>query len=812
MTTTAAIAVLAAGSTGSATDPPAAPDGPQAILLAQSDQRRRFEIPPQPLSRALALFGQQAGLQVAVDSAAIAGLSTAGVSGAMSVDDALGRLLAGTGLAWQYTSASAISIERPRQEGDGPLTLGPISVEGAASHFGDAPPEPGGFKADYQTSATRTPLTLRETPQSVSVVTQDLLEARQVQDLGQALETVAGVNQYSGPGPFGGKSPFGFDEVAIRGMGLSGLFDTRENGFISPTYFSQPDLAIYERVEVIKGPSSVLYGRGSAGGFVNRVRKTPQPELAAEVVAEVGSFDHYRGEADVTGPLFASEKVRARLVAAYQNAGSFVEHVEGERGLVAPSLEFDLTESTRLRLEGFYQADDFIPNPGFPLALDGNHFRAPRIDRSLFVGVPNKNENEWQVWSGSLQLDQELGDDWLATLRLNRSYQDSPVRIDSYGYAYGGLPSNGDLTLYSSAFEFKTDVWSGEFKLDGDLDLFERATDVTVGVDHYKINQSRTDRFATLGTANIYDENFNDFPLLPPDELGRDSQGDDQSTGVFAQLQVRPIERLGVLLGGRFDWADSSYVDNLADTTTEKDDQEFTWRAGLTFDVTDNIAVYGLYARSFSPTLFGIDAEGNILDPETGEIFEVGLKTEWLDDRLGVNAALFRIDRDNVPIPDPENRFFNISGGLQRSEGVELEVNGEPLPGWQVSFAGTVMSSEYVKQDDPFHGSRPLGVADWQVGLFTSYELQRGPLQGFGLGVGLFAIGDRGLDPSTDTNLDGYERVDLSAFYDRFEHFKIGLQVRNVLDETYVEGADRPGAYAQFGSPRAALLTARLIF
>lgn len=230
----------------------------------------------------------------------------------------------------------------------------------------------------------------------------------------------------------------------------------------------------------------------------------------------------------------------------------------------------------------------------------------------------------------------------------------------------------------------------------------------------------------------------------------------------------------------------------------------------------DKISVYGLFAESFFPTQFSTGADGELLEPQEGEIYEAGLKTEWLNGKLGVNAAIFSIERDKVPIPDPTNgpgEFDSISAGLQRSDGFELEINGEPLPGWKLSFGGIVLDSEFTERDDPFFGSIPAGAADWQVGLFTSYELQGGPLRGLGAGVGLFAIDDRGVSSFVPgAALEGYERVDLHAFYNGFKPLKIALQVRNVFDERYVEGADRTSSYAQFGSPTAALLTVRYDF
>ncbi|MGH8526920.1 MAG: TonB-dependent siderophore receptor, partial [Gammaproteobacteria bacterium] len=373
------------------------------------------------------------------------------MSGDFTREEGLAALLAGTGLEWapgpggtyvvQSTALAQATPDAPVPAGEQPVELDPIIVT--------AQPLEQGFKANMQETATKTPLSIRETPQSVSVITQDSLKARQTQDLGQALETAAGVFQFSGTGPFAGKTAFGFDQITVRGIVLDGYFSVLEDGFISPTFFSKPDLAIYERVEVVKGPSSTLYGRGSPGGLVNRVRKKPLPEFRAEVSASVGSFDTYRLDVDITGPLFASESAGGRMVVAYEDAGAFVDGVESERILAAPSLALDLTDSTRLLLQGTYQEDSFIPNPGFPLVFDNGKFRAPDIRRSLFVGTPNDDENEWELLTGTAQLEQALGDNWPATLKFNRSSQDSQIDLDSYAY---GISPTGDVGLYSSAY------------------------------------------------------------------------------------------------------------------------------------------------------------------------------------------------------------------------------------------------------------------------------------------------------------------------------------------------------------------------
>jgi len=624
-----------------------APSADAGVGPGEELTKRRFRIPAGALSAALSQFATAAGARLSFDPALTEGKTTRGLMGDFTREEGLAVLLAGTGLEWapgpggtyavRPTARAQATPEAPQPTGEQPVELAPIIVT--------AQPLDQGFKADMQETATKTPLLIRETPQSISVITRHALEARQVLDIGQALQTAAGVNQFSGVGPFAGRGSFGLGQTQIRGIG-SNFFTDRDEGFLSPIFAARPDLAPYEPIEVLKGPSATLYGRSSAGGFVNCVRKKPLPEFESELEVSVGSFDFYRAEGDVTGPLFKSEHTRGRLVLAYENAGAFVDGVESEVVVVAPSLDFDLTDSTRLLLQGTYQRDDLLPNPGFPLVRDGDISHAPNVRRSLYFGVPNEDEENTEIRVGIAQLEQELGDDWLATLRLNRTA--TRQRAGAENYAYGITP-DGDTSLYASRLNQDNDVWSGELRLNGRVEVLGRPANVTLGVDHINFEFVSDQEFPSLGTANIYAENFTDVSTQPTTP-SFDGLSVEEGTGVYAQFQFRPFERLSVLLGGRYDWADTSFDNRLdSDSKGEKRDEDFTGRVGLTFDLSEQVAVYGLYAQSFDPVL-DPGADGEVLEPETGEILEAGIKTEWLDGKLDITAAVFRLDRENIPI------------------------------------------------------------------------------------------------------------------------------------------------------------------
>lgn len=690
----------------------------------------------------------------------------------------------------------------PEQDDKAAVTLQTVRVEDS---------EDSGMKAGTQTGATKMPLELRETPQAVTVITRDSLDNRQVMTLGQALEMSAGVTQYSGNGPFSGQPSFGFNQTTIRGIDIDSLYDFREDGFVNGSYFAIPDLAIYDSVEVIKGPNSVMYGRGSVGGLINRVRKRPQAEGNTSLELSAGSFDTYRADLDTTGPLFSNPALRGRLVAAYEDSGSYVRGVETQRTVVAPSIAYDITPHTRLLLQALYQSEDIVPNTGTPLRTvsfeaDGvtpKRVDAPDIDRRRYVGVVTKNPYTWTTESATAELEQDIGDQWLAKLRLNSNNIDTPIKVDAYAYGFDA----GYTAIIGNDFHIDRDVWSGELQVVGNIKLFGRPAEISFGADHSENQYSRNGAYTDYVYANIYDDNFPmpDRATLAP---GFSTVGLAKSDGAYLQAHIRPTDRLGVLLGARYDSVDQHSTSNFSGYSSEQV-HDTTGRIALTYDLSDQVTVYTLYAQSFQPEFFATDKQGNFLEPETGEIYELGSKTEWFDGKLGVNAAIYQIDREHIPIgidadpTDPESFPYSIASGLQRAQGYEIEINGRPLRGWDLSLA--------FNRVDPDKKDGGLGAGatpDWQLGVYSAYELQSGPLHGLGFGATYFAIDERGAGFS-DGKIPGYKRIDLHASYTAIRNIEVRLVLRNLTDERYIEGADRSSGYATFGSPTAALLSVR---
>jgi TonB-dependent siderophore receptor len=565
------------------------------------------------------------------------------------------------------------------------------------------------------------------------------------------------------------------------------------------------DMAAFERVEVVKGPSSVLYGQGSLGGFINMIRRKPQATAAASLVAQVASYDTYRAEVDATGAL--SERYNGRLTAAFDRGDSFTDSVDTRTLLFAPSLSVEVGDDTTVLAQVLYQKDNYTPSRGTPLRLEGNELFVPAIDEALFTGVPSAEESWGRVHLATLEIDKPLGDQWLMSLL----FQKSGVRTQRFFDAYSNaccLTTSGDVYMYSDTSRAEGDSWAGEIRFDGRFEAFGREHRVLLGFEHAQRDDDLAFGYTYLGLGNLYTQEFQEANVIPGgarfQDFDFDFTNENLDRGYYGQLLLAVSDRARVLVGARHDASDIDHLNNNSAELDSKSDGEWTMRVGLTYDASANVTAYGVFAQTFNPTVDARSESGRILDPETGEGLEVGLKMEWFEQRLGVNLAVFRQELDNIPIMDPNNHNFSINGGLQRTEGIELEASGLVTDGLTLGAAWAALDSEYVDPLDPNFGLEPWGLIDRQSSVFASYELQEGGLRGLGFGVSYVDIGNR--SQGSGAFLRGYERVDLNLYYNGLESWEFSLQVRNAGDERYIERLRDLYQDNFFGAPRALLL------
>ena len=779
-----------------------------------------IEIISQPLVSAIRELAQQTGLQILYNAESIDNQKSNNLKGIFSREKALQKLLRGSDLEAIRQSNGSYVIKKITDgfnNGDIVGTLALTTVE-TKNRFGDTPKEKGGFKAEYQTTATKMAMSLRETPQAISVITRDALDARLVKDISTAIEFSAGAStgDTGAPGPFGGRGQYG-TMYSLRGQNLDYYGGVLSDGF-TVSSLNELDFSAYERVEVMKGPSG-FYGQGSLGGFINLVRKKPQAEFGSNISTQIGSYDTYRLDADVTGALNENKSIRGRITMGSEHSGSFVSGVDSDMLQLAPSLELDINQNTSALVQLLYQKDNYIANQGLPLQLKGNKLESYDLSRSFFFGAGTQgDESENEVFDALVKVEHEISDRWLATIVLQNN-----ASIRNTVMSNGGSLDDGFAYLDASEHLTDYDRWSGEFRLQGAFDAFGYEHKILLGAERSQKKLNVLYNYVELGISDLYADNFSEFGLLSENDIPDKPhfKSKNNTEVIYLQSVLKLHERTQLLINARYDRVDIKGAFRGVENTPYKNDV-FTYRVGLTQEFNDNISGYVSYAESFDP-IDSMGQDGEFLKPETGEGYEFGFKSDWFNNKLGASLAVYRQELNNSPITDPDNRDFEISAGLHRTDGIELEISGSPLPGLTLAIAVDWSDNEYLEKDDPNVGLSYEGSVNNHYSFFASYEIQQGLFKGLGMGATIVSVGDRqfigegeddfGNEDIFQTYLEGYERVDLNFSYDVITNVSINLLVRNVLDKNYIEGSGG-GTWGSnyYGSPRAVLLNASYSF
>ncbi|GJL55320.1 MAG: ligand-gated channel [Nitrospirales bacterium] len=786
--------------------------------------RQSLKIPAGELQPALLALSEQSGVQLLYPSALVSGLQTKGLEGLYTVEDALQRLLQGTGLQYRFSDADTVTLFVHEDAGaavagassasDIPVVeVQPVEVTDTINRSKMFLPPVDGYKADETTGSTRTALPISETPSSIGVVTRDVIKDSFSLRQNDAFEHVSGVSR--------SRSTFTRSEsFNIRGFNLGGVgaFSVlRSNGLPAFGVFS-PDPALIERYEIIKGPVSIVGGASSPGGFVNRITKTPQDANFATSQFQAGSFGLYRGVVDTNGVLPIAPRVRGRLIFAVEEGGHFVDDVDVRQYTVAPSIEIDLFDGAgALLFTGHYQKFDGSSYPGFPLLDNGS---VPDIPHTRNFGGGSKNgaNTAFEEQNYELHYNHEFVNN--LSLSMKGKYSRSDLLDKSlYGYNFGrGIALDGTSYVYAGLDDESFETYAGEVFLKQEWEALGQQHEVLVGLDHRDQSRDFLFGYVFLGTDNIFNP-ANNFALPTDDVLGTAVSNARtfklEQTGLFGQVVVRPFESLMFVGAGRQDWAKSSNKNFLTTALLEENYSEFTGRIGMIYELLPGFNAYAGYSESFqvSPTLTA--SEDSLLPPERGENYEVGVKLDLFHGRLRLTTALFRSYRQNAPAPDPNDARFFIAIGEQRHQGVEFDINGQPWPGLNLTANVSYVDAEITKDSRAgFKGNSPSLIPRSYVGrVFATYELKTGPLQGLGFGGGVFFQSGFELEIPNRFSTEAYERVDAVVFFRPPQKaYDFTINVRNLLDATYIESPGRLSAYNQFGAPVSVFGTLRVKF
>ncbi|WP_062207653.1 TonB-dependent siderophore receptor [Aureimonas sp. AU12] len=654
------------------------------------------------------------------------------------------------------------------------IELDTVTVDAGASTPGEGEGsglETDGYVAKSADVGTKTDTPLKKVPQSISVVTRQQLEDRNVQSLSEALTYTPGVRV----GAFGFDPRFdsfyirGFD-VVYNGVYRDGLRELTGNFSIFKT-----EPYGLQGISVLKGPSSVLYGGGSPGGIVNLTSKRPTDAPFREIETQIGNNGRVQAQFDASGPLAGNDNVLYRITGLARDADTDLASVPDDRTFIAPALTLRSDDrNTHLTILGEY-AD---------ITTGGNatYFNQNGRPSNLESGDPAFGDFDQQQGRVGYEFEHRFNDTLTIRQNLRYAHIDADVKYTSIG----ALSADG-LTASRSTGRIVDDLDS--IAVDNQAQVsFDTGPVVHTllgGVDYNHVDVNDKIGLGVAPDLNLVTLNYGAQAIPSPTLDFVDTTTRQSQTGVYLQDQIE-VDRVVLTLGGRYDWLSQKAFNQLSVSPSEQDDENFSGRAGLSYLFDNGISPYVSYSTSFAPVI-GNSFTGAAFDPSEGKQEEVGVKYAPSDLNLAVNAALFRIRQTNVLASDPINANFQIQRGEVESRGFELEATTSLLAGLNLTAAYTYLDMEIIEGDNL--GKVPSGIPANQFSLWSDYTVQSGAADGLGFGAGVRYLGKSWGDDTNTFRNDARILIDASLSYDlgkanpKFEGVSAQINAKNLFDK-----------------------------
>lgn len=802
--------------------------GISSTSSAQAAMRKSTHMPAQDLETALQSLAKARTMQIIFRTSLVKDMRADQIEGEFTADEILTRLLNGTGLTYRYLGEDTVTIIPQSSVGGSDAAPAP-SAGTALPNVG----QPGRLLMAQATQASNTASAQSDSTasdtrapelQEVVVLGKGYGERVGAKSLAPLLEvpnTITVIDQQR----IREQNLFTLEELAIQTTGLSttgsdsDLAEFVSRGFTIDNFLVDgvpnngftgeiPTLFLYDRVEVLRGPAGLFSGSGSPAGSINLVRKRPLQEFTLDAMAAAGSWNHYRGELDVSTPI--NDRAGARAGVAYQDRDQFYDVTHQKRLVAFAVFDFDLSDATRFTIGGHYDDYDGGFTSGLAGAAGGGMADFPR---STFEGV-DWSRMGFDTKAGFAELRHELANDWV--VRLSTQYGKLNTLFNgAYPISFTGVtPDDGTGFLLASGLTRDQQYLTADLNAVGRVSFFGRTHEVIIGTDYQrKKNHNGFYGREFLGFYDYYHPDH-DIPeiTIPLSDL-RDLK--TTQSGVYGQLRLALSDPLKLVLGGRLSrYRDSTtlILPTPAPTTAVEENGKFIPYAGLVWTSPSGVSLYASYADTFLPQEAPTAAGGN-LPPIEGDQVEVGVKAALLNQRLLLTLAGYRIEQSNRAIPDINPGTFLASGRVT-SKGFDIEANGEILPGWRLTGGYAYIN---LKDEAKPGAEVSFAVPEHSVKLWSSYQPQSGPLSKFAFSGGvnwqseteaalLFLGGTTGaIQPS-------YAVVNLRLGYDVNENYSLALNVENLLDKKYYSRISGTEFGNFFGTPRSALLTVRARF
>lgn len=842
-TATAVRAVLLIGLTFSALAFTTPPVSAQSANQDTAEPKRAYNVSAGPLEQAVTHFASTAGIELSVDSTLIQGKTTKGLTGRFTVQEGFTQLLRGQGLqvirnAGGVYSLQAVSASTAES---GSTTTLPVMIVATAADKGTATEGTGSYTTSQ--SSYGKGQTLRELPQTITVMTRQRIDDQGLKMLDDVLERTPGITVQKENTVSSSFYSRGFRITSFQIDGNSPMHSDSNQTYGLNT--SQLDLAMFDSIEILRG-SDALYGTsGGSGGAINLVRKKPTKQFQVKALAHAGSWNNYRGELDVGGSIIGDGRIRGRLVGVYENRKYFYDYSKSDKTLFFGIVEADITNSTMLTVGGdiLHQDFDGINTFGLPRYSNGEDIN---LRRSYYLGGPDdrwlrKNNKQF------VRLDQAIGTNWTLGIEASRAESNNYRRDMSWYEAINPITLTGSSTFRDREFDYDETQKTLDAVLKGSFHLLGHEHKVILGTNINKRNYH-----FSLGNRN---SNFNLSPNIftfnPLEHVSNapyilTSSGNTKiiEKGVYGSFVAQITDPLKLIVGGRISWYDYEEPLNIYDRNTGtvnytelkkyEDNKVFTPYLGVVFDLTKQWSTYASITETYKP-----QAEyhkgplpSTPLTPVTGRSYEIGIKGGLFNNRLNTALAFYSIKRNGQASQDPNypptpagvgGNCCYLGDGRITSRGMDIEVSGEIVNGWQILAGYTFNNNENKVESGRYSTVTPKHLFK----LWSSYAFQ-GVLEGLKLGGGITAQSSyyqkgsaRTFNPATDL-YDGpstpYEftepgrvLVDLFAQYHFNKHWSATANINNIFDKKYYQTVanTNPSAGNFYGEPRNFLVSMR---
>lgn len=643
---------------------------------------------------------------------------------------------------------------------------------------------------------------VRDIPQSVSVITQRRIQDQNLVSVIDALRQTTGVTIIANDSTQ--------SQARSRGYSLGAWYDGIP-AYNTLSGYQQLDLAVYDRVETLRGPAGLLSGSGDPGGVVNLVRKRAQADFTLSASATVGSWNNYRSEVDVTGALNADKTLRGRAVLVAQDNDYFYDKTHTRKWVGYGTLAWDMDRASTLTLSATAQDDKTQASSfGLPAWASGGLLRVPRNTNT----IADWSRSDWNTQEYTAEFDRRFDNEWVFKSKLSYRPQDQ--------YFKDGYPTAGvDATTQTLNYARRVRDYTYDRKA---LDLFATGPFTLLGRRHSLLLGYNRENLSTVYSgataAAITAVPLNRTDLVPNFDIPFNLGGDTRTTqsGFYGQTRLSLTDPLTLVLGGRlsdFDtksrnvapakptnWSQGAQVSN-----------EFTPYAGLVHHLNKEWTLYGSYADVFNPQTAKF-ADGSTLPPRVGRQWELGTKAQWLDGKLNASMAYFNLRDRNRAYADPNHPEAYLAAGEVESKGWELEVSGRPAPGYEFMAGYTRLDTTYLRD----RNNQGLPFTTWEprhtLKLWGVRRFSEGALQGVTLGLGALVASESaaGTGSSAVRRQGGYAVVNAVLSYRIDRHYSLSMNINNLFDRTYYTRLGGTNTYNTYGDPRNIALTLRVTY